>query len=248
MKLWDARAGGIAVSAAVYNDDDVMQRPKLSDRRARLVIAVVTIDIEAVRQRRRLAVLHQNGAEFKRLPGVRLLKLVGDKSLLARSVRLGGKAAVFIDDEQMVLGDVLTAQHLAVADDDAVSMIAAEVRVNCQNGIVAAGNIADRFIDAALEIVARKRRSELIDAGQLNIADEIGHAVLLLLLDGNSHAVVFVVELTRFVMFETGRCICLSDVLRNICFRLSLRDDGFLFGFLLDRLLFRFGVKARGGS
>ena len=107
-----------------------------------------------------------------------------------------------IDNQQMMLGDVLTAQHLAVSDDDAVAMVAAEVRVNRQNRLIAAGNIADRLVDAALEIVARKRRAELLDAGQLDIADEVGHAVLLLLLNRNGHAVILIMQLTRFIQLK----------------------------------------------
>lgn len=85
-------------------------------------------------------------------------------------VRLRGKIAVLVHDEQMMLPNILPPQHFAVADDDAVAMVSAEIRVDRQHGVVTPRNIADRLINAALEIVARKGRSELIRAAELNVA------------------------------------------------------------------------------
>ena len=120
LELGNARAGGISFPAAVNDDDDIVQRSELTDCRARLVVAVVTVHIEAVGQSHRFAVLHQHRSEFKCLPCIRLFELVGDKPLLAGSICQRGKVSVLIDNQQMMLGDVLAAQHLAVSDDDAV--------------------------------------------------------------------------------------------------------------------------------
>ena len=181
-----------------------MQRALLADGRARLVIAVAAGHIEGGGQRRRLAVFHQHRAELKRLPGVLLLELVGHQALLAGAVRLRGEVAVFIDHQQVVLLDVLPAQHLAVADDDALAVIAAEVRVDGQHRIVASSDVADRLVDAAAEIVARKRRAKLAHVAELDIAHEVGHAVLFLLFDGDAQPVRLIGELARGVRLELG--------------------------------------------
>ena len=179
-----------------------MQRALLADGRARLVIAVAAGHIEGGGQRRRLAVFHQHRAELKRLPGVFLLELVGHQALLAGAVRLRGEVAVLIDHQQVVLLDVLPAQHLAVADDHALAVIAAEVRVDGQHRIVAARDVADRLVDAAAEIVARERRAQLAHVAELDIAHEVGHAVLFLLLDGDAEPVRLIGELARGIRLE----------------------------------------------
>ena len=112
--------------------------------------------------------------------------------------------AISSDDEQMVLLDVLCAQQLAVADDDALAVIAAEIGVDGHDRRIAPGNIADRLIDAAAEIVAGKRGAQLGNVRQADIADEIGHAVLLLLLDGNLELVRIINQLARLVELEAG--------------------------------------------
>ena len=105
-----------------------------------------------------------------------------------------------------MLGDILAAQHLAVADDDAVAVIAAEIRVDGEHGAVPSGDVGDGLVDAAGEAVARKRRAQLADVGELNVADEVGHAVLLLLLDGDAHPVGPIAQLARLIVLERGGC------------------------------------------
>ena len=170
-----------------------MQRAKLTDGRTRLVIAVVAVDVEGFeRKLGGFSVFHKNRAEFKGLPSVLLFKLVGDQALFAGAVCLCGEIALFIHDQQMMLLDVLAAQHFAVADDDAFAMIAAEVCIDRQHRRIAACDVADGFVDAAAEIIAGKRGAQLADVGSLDVADEVRHAVLLFLFDGD-------LELVRFI-------------------------------------------------
>ena len=206
-----------------------MQRALLADGRARLVVAVRRGDVEGLGQIDRLAVLNQHRAELERLPGVLLLQLVGDKALLAGAVRLRGKVAVFIHHQQVVFFDVLLAQRFAVADDDALAVVAAEVRVDGDDRGMAAGDVGYRLVDAAAEVVARERGAELADVRELYIADEVGDAVLFLLLDGDAQLVRFIAQFARRVDLEAF-LVALGGYGRGRGRGLHLRlfDDGLL--------------------
>ncbi len=203
-----------------------MQRALLADGRTRVVIALGAVDVEGLGQFNRFAVFNEHRAELKRLPCVGLLELVGDEALLAGAVGLSREIAVFIDDKQMMLLDVLRAQELAIADDHALAMIAAEVGVDGEHRAVASGDVADGFIDAAAEVVARKRRLELADIRKLYVGNKVGHAVLLLLLDGYLELIGFIDQLARLIELEAG-CRLRRD------FRARRGAENLLLGFLL---------------
>ena len=101
--------------------------------------------------------------------------------------------------------DVLLAQQLAVADDDAVAVVAAEVRVDRQHRAVAPGDVADGLVDAAAEVVAGEGRAKLAHVAELDVAHEVRHAVLLLLLDGDAQLLRLIAQLARRIFLEGAR-------------------------------------------
>ena len=81
-------------------------------------------------------------------------------------------------------------------------MVAAEVRVNGQHGAVPPCDVAHRLIDAAAEAVPRKRGTQLARVTHADVADEIRHAVLVLLLDGYIQLIRMIAQLARLIVLQ----------------------------------------------
>ena len=90
----------------------------------------------------------------------------------------------------------------------------------------------------------------MIRAAELNVADEISHAVLRLLLDGYGDVVRFIMQLARLIMLKARGCIRRGLRLRRFLPGFGLGSQGFLFGLLLhfQLLLIRVETGRRGQS